>query len=75
MLSTARLDTLKLVVGEAKTNALRSKKNREVLAHSIASRLGMPKDRVQSFVDEMAGLNFYLVEDRLLFVEFAALGL
>lgn len=75
MLSAERLDTLKIIVQDCKPNALRSKKNREVLAHSISSRLGMSKDRVQSFVEEMVGLNFFIAEDRVLFVEFALLGL
>lgn len=75
MLSDSRLTKLQGIVYGAKPNTMRSVKGRRAFAHHLASELGMIGERVTSFVEEMAGLNFFNAEDRQLFIELAQLGL
>ena len=70
-MTATKLEELTVLVNGASPNALRSKKARKDLAKAIAERVGLWHPNVQSFVEEMAGLNFYNREDRLLFLQFA----
>lgn len=74
-MDTLKLDRLRGIVEGAPHNAMRTKRSREALAHSIASELGIYGGRVQEFVHEMAGLNFFIPEERALFLQFAERGL
>jgi len=75
MLSSERYAQLESIVRSASANALRSKRSRQNFAHHIASELQLNGNRVAQFIAEMDGLNFFVAEDRALFLEFAALGL
>jgi monomeric isocitrate dehydrogenase len=70
-MSSDMLEELGRLVSVASPNALRSKKARKAFARIIVERVGLWQPNVESFVEEMAGLNFYNAEDRLLFVQFA----
>lgn len=70
-----KLEELGRVVQGAGPNALRSRKSRRDLARTISERTNLWLPNVESFVEEMAGLNFYNSEDRLLFIQFAQCAL
>jgi hypothetical protein len=74
-MSPHKLEILRRIIVNSPPNALRSKVNRKELAVKLADSIGSPVWQVESFVHEMAGLNFYNVEDRLLFIQFAECGL
>ena len=71
----SRLEGLQRIVEGAPANTLRSARGRKAFAHRLAVELGLWEPPVQEFVGEMAGLNFFIAEDRKLFVQFAELGL
>jgi len=75
MLSAERASRLQAIVGEAIATTMRSGAKRKAFAKRLAWELGMEPSRVQSFVAEMAGLNFYYAEDRQTFIDFALHGL
>lgn len=75
MLGEDRAKALEVVVQDAAATVLRSGPKRRAFARELAERLGMEPRRVQSFVDEMAGLNFFNLEDRKTFIDFARHGL
>lgn len=66
-----KLEELTVLVNSASPNALRSKKARKEFAKAIAQRINLWHPNVESFVEEMTGLNFYNAEDRALFIQFA----
>jgi len=68
-------DKLVAVVEGAGPNALRSARSRRELAARLVHELGLWEPPVYQFVEEMRGLNFFIAEDRLLFIEFARLAL
>ena len=70
-MSGDKLEELERLVSGASPNALRSKKARKDFARVIVERVGLWQPNVESFVEEMSGLNFYNAEDRLLFMQFA----
>ena len=70
-MSGDKLEELERLVSGASPNALRSKKARKDFARISVERVGLWQPNVESFVEEMSGLNFYNAEDRLLFVQFA----
>jgi len=70
-MSGDKLEELGRLVSGASPNALRSKKSRKDFARVIVERVGLWQPNVESFVEEMSGLNFYNAEDRLLFMQFA----
>ena len=75
MLSAERASRLQALVGEAPDTTMRSGAKRKAFAKRLAGELGMEPSRVQSFVSEMTGLNFYYGEDRQTFIDFALHGL
>ena len=75
MLSAERASKLQSLVGAAHPTTMRSGAKRRAFAQQLAGGLGMERHRVQSFVDEMVGLNFYYGEDRQTFIDFALHGL
>ena len=75
MLSAERASRLQALVGEATPTTMRSGAKRRAFAQRLAGELGMDPVRVQSFVAEMTGLNFYYAEDRQAFIDFALHGL
>lgn len=75
MLSEDRSIKLKSLVAAAHNTTMRSGVKRKAFAKHLAVELGMDPVRVQSFIDEMAGLNFFFAEDRAMFVDFALHGL
>jgi hypothetical protein len=75
MLSDNRARVVQDMVDGAKPNTMRSTERRRAFAQELAERTGMNPTRVQSFVDEMRGLNFYNDEDRQTFIVFAIHGL
>ena len=75
MLSAERASRLQAIVGEATATTMRSGVKRRAFAQQLAGGLGMEPSRVQSFVSEMTGLNFYYPEDRQTFIDFALHGL
>jgi monomeric isocitrate dehydrogenase len=70
-MSSDKLEELTVLVNSASPNALRSKRSRKDFAKVISERVGLWYPNVESFVEEMSGLNFYNAEDRLLFLQFA----
>lgn len=75
MLSEDKGKTVQDMVDGAPPNTMRSVERRRRFALDLAEQLGMNPVRVQSFVDEMTGLNFYNAEDRQTFIDFALHGL
>lgn len=75
MLSAERAGRLQELVGAAPPTTMRSGAKRRAFGRELAAGLGMDRVRVQSFIDEMAGLNFYFAEDRQTFIDFALHGL
>ena len=75
MLSAERASRLQALVGEAPNTTMRSGAKRRAFGQALAAALGMERHRVQSFIDEMVGLNFYYGEDRQTFIDFALHGL
>lgn len=75
MLSAERASRLQAIVGEAPDTTMRSGAKRRAFAKRLAGGLDMEPHRVQSFVAEMTGLNFYYAEDRQTFIDFALHGL
>lgn len=75
MLNAERASKLQSLVGAAHPTTMRSGAKRRAFGQALAAVLGMERHRVQSFIDEMTGLNFYYGEDRQTFIEFATLGL
>ena len=71
MLNQNRMSELQKLVLAANPNTLRTKRSRKDFAHTISLRLNLLEYNVNSFVEEMRGLNFYSDEDRLLFIQFA----
>jgi hypothetical protein len=70
-MTPSKLEVLTRIVDSASPNALRSKKARKEFAKAIAQRINLWHPNVESFVEEMVGLNFFNAEDRALFVQFA----
>lgn len=66
-----KLKTFTELVDNAKISTLSTRKNRKQFALYIAKEVGLWEPNVVSFVEEMAGLNFYSYEDRKLFIQFA----
>jgi len=75
MLSAERASRLQAIVGEAPNTTMRSGAKRRAFGQALAAALGMERHRVQSFIGEMVGLNFYYGEDRQTFIDFALHGL
>ena len=75
MLSAERASRLQSLVGAAHPTTMRSDAKRRAFAKRLAGGLGMEPSRVQSFIGEMVGLNFYYGEDRQTFIDFALHGL
>lgn len=75
MLSAQRAGRLQELVGAAHPTTMRSGAKRRAFGRELAAGLGMEPTRVASFVEEMAGLNFYYPEDRQAFIDFALHGL
>lgn len=75
MLSAERASKLQALVGSAAPTTMRSGVKRRAFAKRLAGELGMDPIRVQSFINEMAGLNFFFSEDRQVFIDFALYGL
>lgn len=75
MLSSERSIKLKSLVAAAHNTTMRSGGKRRLFAKRLAVELGMEPSLVQSFVNEMVGLNFYYPEDRQTFIDFALHGL
>ena len=66
---------LQHIVDSASPYTMNSKKKRKEFAVHIATALNIWDDHAQSFVEEMAGLNFISRDDRVLFIQFAECGL
>ena len=75
MLSAERASRLQALVGAAHPTTMRSGAKRRAFGQALAAALGMERHRVQSFIGEMVGLNFYYGEDRQTFIDFALHGL
>lgn len=54
---------------------LRNRKRREQFGKLLSSRLNQREEIVQSFIDEMDGLDLYIGEDYTAFLEFCRVGL
>ena len=75
MLTTERAAKLQSLVGNAPSATMRSGPKRRAFAKQLVRELGMERNLVYSFVEEMAGLNFFYPEDRQAFIDFALHGL
>lgn len=70
-MTSEKLKNLAKIVDNAKISSLSTRKNRKHFALYIAKEVGLWEPNVISFVEEMAGLNFYSHEDRKVFMQFA----
>lgn len=70
-----KLYIFKETVLTADRNIMFSKKGRKDFALRLSKTCGLWEPNVLSFVEEMAGLNFHILEDRNIFIQFAEVGL
>lgn len=56
-------------------NTMFSRRARKDFALQLSKTCGLWEPNVLSFVEEMAGLNFHILEDRNIFIQFAEVGL
>jgi hypothetical protein len=66
---------LRDVIFSTKSNPLSSKKSRQSFAHKISTQCNLWEPNVQSFIEEMRGLNLRKRDELELFLQFAELGL
>jgi hypothetical protein len=75
MIDQQKLSTLLHILEGCSPYILRSRGGRLALSRQISVGVGMYLGRVESFVEEMAGLDLSLVEERDLFIQLAERGL
>lgn len=75
LMTDTKLKTLQHIVHNASQYTMNSKKRRKEFAKEIATALNCWEEHALTFVEEMAGLNFMNIDDRLLFIQFAERGL
>jgi len=75
MTDQQKLSTLLHIIGTCPPHVMRSRGGRRALARQISVDIGMYLGRVESFVEEMSGLDLSLHEERVLFIELARCGL
>jgi hypothetical protein len=75
MTDQQKLSSLAVILQCCSPYALRSRGGRRALSRQISIGLGMYLGRVESFVEEMSGLDLSLPEERDLFLQFAERGL
>ena len=63
------------LIYSADRNCMFSRHARKELAHKISVECSLWEPNVQSFVDEMYGLNFHILEERNIFIQLAEVGL
>lgn len=74
-MQNSKLVLLQAIVSSANWRCMLSKKARRSFAKRIARECNLWEPSVLSFVEEMHGLNFKLIEDRQTFIQFAEVGL
>jgi hypothetical protein len=70
-----KLAVLKTIIQSTNKNCMFSKNGRKILAKRITKACNLWAANVESFVEEMKGLNFNSLEDREIFIQFAEVGL
>ena len=63
------------IVYNADKNCMFSRVGRKGLAMQLATECNLWFPNVQTYVEEMHGLNFHLAEDKQTFIDFAEVGL
>jgi hypothetical protein len=75
MTDQQKLTTILHILERCPPYALRSRGGRRELSRQISIGVGMYLGRVESFVEEMAGLDLSILEERVLFLQLAECGL
>ena len=74
-MTTDKLIAFKEIVFTADRNTMFSRVSRKKFANQLSKTCGLWEPNVVSFVEEMSGLNFHILEDRNIFIQFAEVGL
>jgi len=74
-MTEGNLETVKSLIARYGRGCLRNRRRRDQFGLALSSAINQRIEIVQSFIDEMDGLDLYLDEDHTAFLEFCRLGL